>query len=176
MPKRIQITPHLSVDELEKRYRHAKDGVERSHYQIIWLLARGHWSEEVAQLTGYSRSWIYELVWGYNRLGVEAIGDKRRQNAGAAPCSMRFSKRSYGKYYKNHQLTGTCGMGRRWRNGWRNFWVVGFTPNEGGSICGRWRCACDVPVLGMSRVTMSFSRSGKKPGAEGSRSSSAVSQ
>ncbi|MBD3886059.1 winged helix-turn-helix domain-containing protein [Phormidium tenue FACHB-886] len=85
MPKRIQITPHLSVEELEQRYRQAKDGIERSHYQIIWLLAQGQRTPEVAQLTGYSCSWIYELVWGYNRLGMEALGDKRHQNAGATP-------------------------------------------------------------------------------------------
>jgi transposase len=85
MGRRIQIAPHLSVDELEQRYRQSKDGVERSHYQIIWLLAQGQRSEDVAAVTGYSRQWIYELVWGYNRLGAEALGDKRHQNPGAQP-------------------------------------------------------------------------------------------
>jgi len=85
MPKRIQIQPHLSVEELEQRYRQASDGVERSHYQIIWLLAQGKRSNEVAQITGYSRSWLYELVWGYNRLGPNALGDKRHENRGAKP-------------------------------------------------------------------------------------------
>jgi transposase len=85
MPKRIQIAPHLPIEELEQRYRQAKDGVERSHYQIIWLLAQGRRTQEVAQLTGYSRGWIYELVWGYNNLGIKAIGDKRRENVGATP-------------------------------------------------------------------------------------------
>lgn len=59
--------------------------MERSHYQIIWLLAQGKRSNEVAQITGYSRSWIYELVWGYNRLGPKALGDKRHDNLGAKP-------------------------------------------------------------------------------------------
>ncbi len=36
-------------------------------------------------MTGYSRSWIYELVRSYNRIGVAALGDLRRQNRGAAP-------------------------------------------------------------------------------------------
>jgi transposase len=85
MPKRIQIAAHLSVEELEQHYRQAKDGVESRHYQIIWLLAQGKRSEEVAKLTGYSRSWIYELVWGYNRLGTDSLGDKRHQNPGATP-------------------------------------------------------------------------------------------
>jgi transposase len=82
MPKRISIIPHLSIDELEQRYRQATDGIERSHYQIIWLLAQGRLMEEVAAVTGYSRDWIYELVRSYNRIGVAALGDLRRHNPG----------------------------------------------------------------------------------------------
>lgn len=85
MPKRLTITPHLSLDELEQRYRHAKTVTERSHYQILWLLAKGKPSEEVATVTGYSRNWIYELARSYNQLGMEALGDLRRYNQGAAP-------------------------------------------------------------------------------------------
>jgi len=83
MPKRITIAAHLSKDELERRYRRAKDPIERSHYQIIWLLASGRRTEDVAAITGYSRSWIYELVWGYNRIGPETLGDGRQSNPGA---------------------------------------------------------------------------------------------
>ncbi len=83
MPKRISIESHLSLIELEQRYRQAKDPVDRSHYQIIWLLASGRSSQEVSEITGYSRSWIYELVWGYNRIGPESLGDKRHEHLGA---------------------------------------------------------------------------------------------
>jgi transposase len=83
MPRRITIEPHLSIKELEIRYRQAKDTVEKTHYQIIWLLTKGLTTEEVATSTGYSRSWIYELVWGYNRIGVETLGDHRHQNLGS---------------------------------------------------------------------------------------------
>jgi transposase len=85
MPRRIQITPHLSLEELERRYRHAGDGIERSHYQIIWLLAQGRTPAEVADSVGYSRNWIYELVRGYNRYGPEYLGDKRQDNPGQPP-------------------------------------------------------------------------------------------
>lgn len=85
MPKRITIKSHLSLDELETRYRQASDPVERSHYQIIWLLAQGRPTQEVAAVTGYSRNWIYELLWGYNRQGPESLGDGRRQNLGGEP-------------------------------------------------------------------------------------------
>ncbi|MBE9170206.1 helix-turn-helix domain-containing protein [Pleurocapsales cyanobacterium LEGE 06147] len=49
------------------------------------MLAEGKPTEQVAEITGYSRSWIYELVWSYNRLGVESLGDKRKDNKGAKP-------------------------------------------------------------------------------------------
>ncbi len=75
MPKRVTIEPHLSVEELENGYRQASEPVKRTHYQIIWLLAKGMRTQEVVAATGYSRSWIYELVWGYNRIEPETLGD-----------------------------------------------------------------------------------------------------
>jgi len=85
MPKGINIEPHLSVEELQERYRQAKEPIERSHYQIIWLLALGKPTEEVAEVTGSKRSWIYELVRGYNNIGPESLGDGRRSNKGSPP-------------------------------------------------------------------------------------------
>ena len=38
---------------------------------------------EVAEVTGYSRDWVYKLVRRYNQDGPAAIGDKRHQNRGA---------------------------------------------------------------------------------------------
>jgi hypothetical protein len=39
MPKRITIAPHLSLEELQARFRQAKTTTQAHHYQIIWLLA-----------------------------------------------------------------------------------------------------------------------------------------
>ncbi len=83
MPRRLRIIDHLSVEELGERYRHSSDVVERGHYQIIWLLAQGRPTSEVASVTGYSRDWVYKLVRRYNQDGPVAIGDKRHQNPGA---------------------------------------------------------------------------------------------
>jgi hypothetical protein len=35
MPRRITIQPHLSLEELETRYRQTKDAVERTYYQYL---------------------------------------------------------------------------------------------------------------------------------------------
>lgn len=84
MPKRITIEPHLTLEELETAYRQAKKPIKRTHYQIIWLLAKGVSTKEVAEVTGYSRGWIYELVWGYNRIGSSTLGDQRKSNQGSS--------------------------------------------------------------------------------------------
>lgn len=65
MSKTVQIAPHLSIAELEKRYRSCANAVERSHCQIIWLLAQGRSPQEVSEVTSYSRNGIYELVRSY---------------------------------------------------------------------------------------------------------------
>ncbi len=43
-------------------------------------MACGKTTTEVMAVTGYSRGWIYELVWGYNHLGSESLGVRRCQN------------------------------------------------------------------------------------------------
>lgn len=78
MPKQIAIVNHISTEELLVRYRQATEATQRSHYQIIWLLTTGKTTQEVAQVTGYTRIWIYQLVKRYNQLGTRALGDQRR--------------------------------------------------------------------------------------------------
>jgi transposase len=85
MPKRLHLEEHLSAQELEERYRKARDPVERSHYQIVWLLAQGKLTREVADVTGYSPEWIGEVSRRYNERGVEGLGDRRHRNPGAEP-------------------------------------------------------------------------------------------
>lgn len=113
MPKRITIEPHLSLNELETRYRGAKDPVERSHYQIIWLLATGRPTEEVAAVTGYSRNWIYELVWGYNRQGPESLRDSRHQNPGGEPLLNDVQQAQLWQALQGKALDGGLWNGRK---------------------------------------------------------------
>ncbi|MBD2499480.1 helix-turn-helix domain-containing protein [Anabaena azotica FACHB-119] len=58
----------MSTEELLVRYRQTTQATERSHYQIIWLLATGKTVNEVAQVTGYTRIWIYQLIKRYNQI------------------------------------------------------------------------------------------------------------
>src|SRR5512134_2476735 len=79
----LALVAHLSTAELGQRYRAARQAIERSHLQIVWLLSQG-WSErEVALVTGYGRRWVAEIVRRYNAAGPAGLGDRRNRNAGA---------------------------------------------------------------------------------------------
>ena len=83
MPKKIKLEPHLGSEELENRYRKALDPVERSHYQILWLISQGKATTEIMEVTGYCRAWIQRLARRYNAEGPESLGDRRHRNPGA---------------------------------------------------------------------------------------------
>ena len=83
MPKRIELSPHATTEELENLYRKAKDPVERSHLQIVWLLSEGTRTEEVSEVTGYSPGWVRKIARRYNEWGVDALGDRPHSNPGA---------------------------------------------------------------------------------------------
>ena len=85
MPRYLTLTPHLSSDDLYRRYRHSADPVMRSHYHILWRLSTGQRCPTVAAETGYSAKWIRALVQRYNEEGPDALGDGRHANPGHAP-------------------------------------------------------------------------------------------
>lgn len=84
MPRRLTVAPHLPIADLEQRYRAAHAPVARSHWHILWLLARGDRSERVADVTGYSVKWVREVAARYTRDGPDAIGDQRHRLPGRA--------------------------------------------------------------------------------------------
>jgi hypothetical protein len=84
MPKTLKLEPHLDTEELENRYRKAREPVERSHYQIVWLISEGEKTSEVMDASGYCRDWIQKkIARRYNDGGPDALGDRSPSNPGA---------------------------------------------------------------------------------------------
>ncbi len=79
-----RIVDHLAIEELEARYRAARDAREARHIQAIWLLAQGRTILEVAEVLAFAPRWVEELAARYNAHGPEALGDQRRRNGRAA--------------------------------------------------------------------------------------------
>src|SRR5215203_5210229 len=83
-----RVAGHLSVEDLEAGFRSACDPTAMRHFQVIWLLARGHTIADVAAVTSFGPRWIEQLLARYNAHGPEALGDLRRRN-GSAPSVLR---------------------------------------------------------------------------------------
>ena len=62
------VADHLSVGELEERYRTCIDACSARHYQTIWLLAQGHTIERTGETTRFVPRWIEELLPATTRL------------------------------------------------------------------------------------------------------------
>src|SRR3974390_1070784 len=80
---------HLTVPELETRFRSSKDVVEQSDCQVIWLVARGHRAAGVADLTALTPRWVSKLSRRYEEGGIGALGDQRARVNGAKPLLSR---------------------------------------------------------------------------------------
>src|ERR671916_2904314 len=74
------IVEHLSLRQLETRYRASQDATEARHLQAIWLLAQGRTVLEVAEVLAFVPRWVEQLAARYNASGPEALGDRRRHN------------------------------------------------------------------------------------------------
>ena len=75
-----RVADHLSVAELELRFRACPDPVEARHVQVIWLLAQGHTIGATSKVTTFGARWIEQLLERYNASGPEALANGRRRN------------------------------------------------------------------------------------------------
>ena len=74
------IVEHLSLRQLEARYRASHDATEARHLQAIWLLAQGRTFLEVAEVLAFVPRWVEQLAARHNASGPGALGDQRRRN------------------------------------------------------------------------------------------------
>src|ERR671910_736400 len=89
-----RIVEHLSVEELEARYRAARDVTEARHLQAIWLLAQGRTVLEVAEVLAFVPRRVTQLAARYDASGPAALGDRRRHHGWAALKRLGWSIRA----------------------------------------------------------------------------------
>src|SRR5260221_12204779 len=85
MARHIHLQPHLSVDELERRYRAAKEPNERTWWQLLWLLAQGRTATELSAVTGYRAYWIGQIAKRYNEQGPAGMQNRRHTTSYRPP-------------------------------------------------------------------------------------------
>src|SRR3954463_15494859 len=77
-----RVAAHLSVEDLEAGFRSARDPTATRHFQVIWLLARGHTIADVAAVTSFGRRWIEQRLPRSHPHRPEALGALRGRNGG----------------------------------------------------------------------------------------------
>jgi transposase len=86
MPRhRVQITSHLSYEEITQRYQQCSDAKEKTRWLVIRLLSQPQHSrrvEEVAELSGFSCAWVRQIARRYNQRGAEGLIDQHQINPG----------------------------------------------------------------------------------------------
>ncbi len=87
--KPIPLHPHLSVAELEQRYRRCTDAKEKTRWQVIWLYAQQMEANcpstrAVSHATGFSQNWVYKIIRRYNAEGPRGLIDKHQFSPGGA--------------------------------------------------------------------------------------------
>jgi transposase len=144
MARRMTVAPHLTVAELEQRYRDAEDCVARSQWHILWLLAGGMPTAEVARVTSYGVRWIQEVARRYRDGGPAAVGDRRHRNPGAPPLLAAAQQEALREALAGPAPDGglwTCRHVARWmsatlgrpvspQRGWEWMRRLGFTPQH----------------------------------------------
>src|SRR5450755_5057630 len=85
MSRRIRLATHLSVEELEQRYRAAHEPHERTWWQIRWLLAQGQTATAIARSTGDTAAWIGQIAKRYNVEGPAGMVNRQHTTSWRAP-------------------------------------------------------------------------------------------
>ncbi len=85
---RLPIVPHLSPDEIARRYRACRGGVEKTHRQILWLLTRSEAPPapaEVAARVGLTPARVRTVLKRWNSEGPAGLADRRPARNGSRP-------------------------------------------------------------------------------------------
>jgi transposase len=88
---RLPIAPHLSPDEIARHYRTCRTGVEKTHWQILWLLTRSPGPPapaEVAKAVGLTPARVRTVLKRWNAEGPAGLADRRpAKNGGKSKLS-----------------------------------------------------------------------------------------
>ena len=85
---RLPIAPHLSPDEITRRYRACRGGVETTHWQVLWLLTRTDappTPAEAAARVGLTPAWVRAVIRRWNAEGPDGRADRRAARNGGRP-------------------------------------------------------------------------------------------
>jgi transposase len=79
-PAARSVHPHLSHEELLKRFRTCEDAEEKLRWQALLLRSEGRTKADVADICKRPQDWVRRWVLRYNERGPDGIVDGRTKN------------------------------------------------------------------------------------------------
>jgi transposase len=86
--KRLPIVPHLPPEQIVRRYRSCRNGIEKTHWQVLWLLTRPEeplTPAQAAHHVGLTAGWVRTLLKRWNVDGPDGLADRRAVANGGHP-------------------------------------------------------------------------------------------
>ena len=86
--RRLPVIRHRTANRARAAYRACRDGIEKTHWQILWLLTRTTdppTPAEVAALVGLTPAWVRTVLKRWNAEGPAGLADRRPATNGGKP-------------------------------------------------------------------------------------------
>ena len=83
---RLPVVPHLTHEEIDRRYRSCSDAAEKTRWHVLWLVTRPDQplsATAAARLVGFTPAWGRAILKRYNARGPQTLADRRRDNGAA---------------------------------------------------------------------------------------------
>ena len=87
----MTVADHLTLNEMRRRAKKAKDPIEKDRFLAVYHAKRGLTAKEIARIIPNTPRWVQETVRRYNQEGPEALKDKRHQTQGRSPSPREVS-------------------------------------------------------------------------------------
>lgn len=88
--KRLPVVPHLSYEEIDRRYRSCSDAAEKTRWHVLRPVTRPDQplsATKAAELVGFTPGRARAILDRYDAHGPDALADRRRDNGAAAKLS-----------------------------------------------------------------------------------------
>lgn len=82
MPEPIKLKPHLTTEQLYKRYRDCRHPQEKLRWRALYLISTGEQASQAARHVGRSSAWMTKLARRYNLNGPAAVPNQRGESIG----------------------------------------------------------------------------------------------
>jgi transposase len=127
MTKPITLKPHLTTEELKKRYRSCQKAQEKVRWHALYLISKGVVAAEAARRVGRASSWITSLARRYNEQGATSVERQKCEKPSHRSSIDEQLGRQLAKALEGAAPDGGLWTGVNRVTGWRQIERLGFT-------------------------------------------------